>query len=119
MTRKDLLTKNESQQNHKWRNGYPTEITSRFLREQFEKGKLHGQYPENFENENIGHGMPCAAYHIGYVTGRHERLLKDQKIPSNKWEDWVLVAVVKDIRFPLSSPAEYYLVEEKRSLPGS
>lgn len=102
---------NQSKQEHPW-GSYLKEVQDRFFKNQFEKGKFHGQHPERFENENVGHGMPCPVYQVGYITGTHERLLKEQGIPWSEWENWILIAEIKDIRFPLSSPAKYYLTKK-------
>ena len=105
----------QERQEHQW-GTYLQEIQNRFFKNQFERGKLHGQCPERFDNENVGHAMPCPVYQVGFICGVHERLLIEQQVPCDQWENWVLVAEVKDSRFPLSSPAKYYLVEKGSSL---
>lgn len=100
---------------------WPEDIKSaseKFKKEQFERGKLHGQCPERFDNENIGHAVPCPFYHVGFIFGTHERLLIERKIPREEWDKWILDAELKNARFPLSSPATYSLVH-KNSLEES
>ncbi|HAA32724.1 MAG TPA: hypothetical protein DCE56_39675 [Cyanobacteria bacterium UBA8553] len=104
-----------SRQEHNW-GSYLQWVQNRFFKEQFERGKLHGQCPERFDNENVGHAMPCPVYQVGYVCGTHERLLIEQKIPRDEWENWILLAEVKDIRYPLSSPAKYSLIQKDSTL---
>lgn len=66
MNGKILKVLGSSRQEHNW-SSYLQWVQNRFFKEQFERGKLHGQCPERFDNENVGHAMPCPVYQVGYL----------------------------------------------------
>ncbi|MBE9054381.1 hypothetical protein IQ243_29140 [Nostocales cyanobacterium LEGE 11386] len=87
---------------------YLQQVINQFQREQFNKGRLQGQC--GYDNQNIGHIAPCPYYHAGYVCGIHERLLEENNVKPQDWNNWELIAHVQNPRYPLSSPATYELV---------
>ena len=97
----------QKQTQHEW-DSYYQQVQNRYFAQSFEKGKKDGLCGE--ENNNVAHMTPCPYYQAGYVMGIHERLLDQKGVKPTEYQNWILVAELKDPRFPLSSPATYTLM---------